>query len=116
MKEFMNSNPGLPSRFPIQVDFPDYGLDELMEIAEMMLDEREYRLSTQARQKLKRHLQFQLNDCKQSFSNARHVRNILERSIRYQAVRLLENPQPSKEDLILLSTQDLQLDSIRSKW
>ncbi len=42
MDLFMTMNPGLPSRFPIQIDFPDYSLDQLLQIADMMLKEREY--------------------------------------------------------------------------
>ncbi|MEW9668896.1 stage V sporulation protein K [Ammoniphilus sp. 3BR4] len=107
--DFLSSNPGLPSRFPIQVNFPDYSLDELMQIAEMMLEEREYQFSSYARQKMRQHLQKQL--FQSSFSNARHVRNVIERSIRYQAVRLLYKLNPSKEDLITLGSDDLHFES-----
>lgn len=40
----------------IQVNFPDYNLEEFMSIAEMMLEEREYQLSSYGRQKLRKHL------------------------------------------------------------
>jgi len=116
MDEFLSSNPGLPSRFPIQVDFPDYVLDELMQIAEMMMEEREYQFSSYARQKLRKHLQGQLNQSNRSFSNARHVRNLIEKSIRYQAVRLLEKPAPSKEDLITIGSDDLHCESSSIRW
>lgn len=116
MDEFLNSNPGLPSRFPIQVDFPDYNLEELMQISEMMLDQREYQLSPYARQKLRKHLQNQMYHPHRRFSNARHVRNIIEKSIRFQAVRLMQRTQPTREELISIGADDLQLDSLTKKW
>jgi len=116
MDEFLNSNPGLPSRFPIQVSFPDYRLDELMQIAEMMLEQREYQLSSYARQKLRKHLQSQMHHPHRRFSNARHVRNIIEKSIRYQAVRLIQKTNPSKEDLITIGSDDLHCESSSGLW
>ena len=114
--DFMNSNPGLPSRFPIQVRFPDYQLDELMQIAQMMLEDREYQLSHYARQKLRKHLQKEMDYSKQTFSNARYVRNIIEKSIRYQAVRLIQKPLPSKEELITIGSDDLHCNSFTGMW
>lgn len=116
MEQFLHSNPGLPSRFPIQIDFPDYGLDELMQIADLMAEEREYKFSPYARQKLRKHLQAKLSQSNRSFSNARHVRNIIEQSIRYQAVRLLRKPTHSKEDLITIGADDLRCESPANSW
>ncbi|RKD26721.1 stage V sporulation protein K [Ammoniphilus oxalaticus] len=116
MDDFLSSNPGLPSRFPIQVDFPDYLLDELMQIAEMMVEEREYQFSSYARQKLRKHLQTKLSHSSRSFSNARHVRNLIEKSIRFQAVRLMQKQTPSKEDLITIGSDDLRCDSQHTRW
>ncbi len=116
MEEFLNLNPGLPSRFPIQVNFPDYNLEELMMISEMMLEEREYQLSTFARQKLRKHLMTQMSHPHRMFSNARHVRNVIEKSIRFQAVRLLQKENPSKEDLLTLGVDDLHCESSNVRW
>lgn len=109
MEMFLHSNPGLPSRFPIQIQFADYDVGELLCIAEMMVEEREYKLSSSARERLKQHLYSKKNSPFTSFSNARHVRNIIEKSIRHQAVRLIGNSIPSREDLILISPEDLWL-------
>jgi stage V sporulation protein K len=116
MDDFLASNPGLPSRFPIQVHFPDYKLDELMQIADIMLEEREYQLSSYARQKLRNHLQKQITGLNNSFSNARHVRNIIEKSIRFQAVRLMKKSNLTRDELILLGSDDLQLNLSTVKW
>ena len=55
MELFLQTNPGLRSRFPIQIDFPDYKTAELIQIADLMLKQREYRLTEGARPPLARH-------------------------------------------------------------
>ncbi len=52
MELFLQTNPGLRSRFPIQIDFPDYKTAELIQIADLMLKQREYRLTDGARRRL----------------------------------------------------------------
>lgn len=107
MEYFLASNPGLPSRFPIQLEFPNYTLDELMAIAKIMVEDREYQLSQLAEQKLKLQIQQQMKANQYQFSNARFVRNLIEKAIREHAVRLLHYPNSSKTDLMTLSSQDL---------
>ncbi|RCX23506.1 stage V sporulation protein K [Fontibacillus phaseoli] len=113
MDFFLATNPGLPSRFPIQMEFPDYTIDQLIQIAEGMVKERDYILMPQAILKLKQHLLREKCESKHLFSNARHVRNIIERSIRQQAVRLLNQysgGSPGKLELMTIRTEDLKLD------
>src|SRR5690606_7637981 len=52
MEYFLQTNPGLRSRFPIHIDFPDYKADELLQIGADMLKAREYRLTSAARKRL----------------------------------------------------------------
>ncbi|WP_449540501.1 stage V sporulation protein K [Ferdinandcohnia sp. Marseille-Q9671] len=108
MEHFLSLNPGLYSRFPLVIDFPDYTVDQLMEISAKMMAEREYVFSTEAERKLRDHL---LNIKKDSypgkFSNGRYVRNIIEKSIRTQAMRLLVDDAYSKQELQTIRTQDL---------
>jgi stage V sporulation protein K len=106
MDYFLSSNPGLPSRFPVQLDFKNYTVHELLLIAEIMVEDREYQISSQAKQKIKQHLYEQIRHSEGDFSNARFVRNLIEKSIREHAVRLLHHQQNSKNDLITLSAQD----------
>jgi stage V sporulation protein K len=109
---FMRTNPGLPSRFPIQVEFPDYTVDQLVQISEMMAKERDYVLSPQAVFKLRQHLAAEKSSTLFSFSNARYVRNIIEKTIRNHAVRLLNqfpNSTPARQELIQLRAEDLKL-------
>ena len=104
MEKFLDTNPGLRSRFPIHIDFPDYSQQELLAIADQMCQRRQYHLSPQAR----------ILVAKISFAghrgysgNARTVRNVIEKAIRRQAVRLMEKSMLTKEDLMLIEPEDL---------
>ncbi|WP_058829671.1 AAA family ATPase [Paenibacillus polymyxa] len=113
MDFFLRTNPGLPSRFPIQLDFPDYTVDQLIQISEMMAKERDYILMPQSILKMKEHLLNERNDSLHAFSNARYVRNVIEKAIRHQAVRLLNQyrrGQPGKQELMTLRPEDLKMD------
>lgn len=110
MDHFLKMNPGLPSRFPIQIDFPDYSVDQLLQIAERMARESEYSFLPQTLMKFKQHLIETKEQEGDAFSNARYVRNLIEKSIRHQAVRLLEqyDRQPGKQELMTLRPEDLR--------
>lgn len=110
MDYFLSMNPGLPSRFPIVMNFPDYTNDELIEIAKKMAKERDYILTQEAETKLKNHLLRYRAIKRHSFSNARYVRNIIEKSIRKQAVRLLKQDRFDRHDLMTLLAQDMQVE------
>ncbi|MDA5107270.1 AAA family ATPase [Brevibacillus thermoruber] len=107
MDAFLELNPGLPSRFPIQLRFADYTVDELISIAESMVEGKEYRLSPSAKEKLRQHLMRKRHDVFEvNFSNARYVRNAIEQAIRKQAVRLLAVPEPTRDDVMTLQPED----------
>ncbi|MBJ6363640.1 AAA family ATPase [Paenibacillus sp. GCM10012307] len=111
IENFLLTNPGLPSRFPIQIEFPDYSVDQLIQIAELMAKEREYNLMPQTLFKLREHLMQERGASIYAFSNARYVRNVIERSIRFQAVRLLghyTSSSPGKQELMALRPEDLK--------
>ncbi|OEG00171.1 AAA family ATPase [Vulcanibacillus modesticaldus] len=105
MERFIHSNPGLHSRFPIQLDFEDYTVEQLMEIAEVMVKERDYILSPSAKQKLKQLILEEKANPLRSFSNARLVRNRIEKAIRNQAVRLISEHNLSKSKQALMTIQ-----------
>ncbi|MRX70685.1 stage V sporulation protein K [Bacillus lacus] len=110
MDHFLSLNPGLQSRFPLVIDFPDYTVEQLMEISNMMMSEREYQFSRDACNKLKDHLMAVKSTTSPSkFSNGRFVRNIIEKSIRSQAMRLLLANQYHREDLVTIQSRDLVL-------
>lgn len=106
MDTFICSNPGLRSRFPIQINFPDYSIDELMQIGELMITKRQYTFTPSAKLALRRLLQ-DINFCHTYSGNARTVRNIVEKSIRKQAVRLYSKPNLTREELMLITEFDL---------
>ncbi|AEM78744.1 stage V sporulation protein K [Thermoanaerobacter wiegelii] len=108
MEYFLNTNPGLRSRFPIQIDFPDYTIDELLQIAEVMVKNRQYKLTESAKRKLMKILI--RDDNSREIGNARLVRNIIERAIRKQAVRVLNKINITKEDLITIDSIDIRED------
>ncbi|PLR69840.1 stage V sporulation protein K [Bacillus sp. PAMC26568] len=108
MEHFLSLNPGLHSRFPLVVDFPDYSVDQLMEISKRMMAEREYAFSKEAEWKLRDHLNLiKTNMAPAKFSNGRYVRNVIEKSIRSQAMRLLTSDQYHRDDLVMIKSQDL---------
>lgn len=109
MDRFLTFNPGLQSRFPFILDFEDYGVVQLIQIARKMTEERDYTLTKEAEWELKNHLHRKLYEKDRNFSNARYVRNIIERAIRLHAVRLLNQADFGSKELILLTAADLQL-------
>ena len=109
MDQFLTLNPGLHSRFPIVIDFPDYDIPQLMEIADRMLKDKQYVLSNSARHKFEAHLSHIKHTWSPiSFSNGRYIRNALEKSIRAQAMRLLLSDVYDKKELLTIRSQDLQ--------
>ena len=107
MEGFLSTNPGLRSRFPIQIKFPDYTIMQLEAIAEKMLSEREYKLSKDGRAALRRQLVAASLSGELACGNARLVRNLIERAIRKQAVRLMQTGSSSREELMLITAGDL---------
>lgn len=106
MEWFLRTNPGLRSRLPLQLDFPDYTAAELFAIAEYLLAERDYFLSPGAAGYLERRLRQLVLEGKAAQGNARLVRNLLERAMRRQAVRLLRQGAATREELMRLETVD----------
>lgn len=108
MEYFLNTNPGLRSRFPIQIDFPDYTIDELLQIAELMVKNRQYILTDSAKRKIMKVL---INDnTTREIGNARLVRNIIERAIRKHAVRIMNKKTITKDDLMIIDSIDIRED------
>jgi ATP-dependent Clp protease ATP-binding subunit ClpA len=86
MDIFFSSNPGMASRIAHHIDFPDYSEDELVEIAHIMLAQMKYLLSEDAREVLREYIARRMKQPR--FSNARSIRNALDRSRLRQANRL----------------------------
>ncbi len=106
MKHFLKSNPGLASRIPIKINFPDYTIFELMSIASSILQDREYILTSEGKEKLRNVLKAHLN--KGNSGNGRLVRNILENAFRAQAFRLSFSSNLSRKELLELQGCDFR--------
>lgn len=111
MEWFLQTNPGLRSRFPIHIDFPDYTLDELLSIGNLMFKTRQYELTPEAREELRIHLNNLLNSHPYA-GNARLVRNLVEKTVRKQAVRLFQKPNSSREELIQILPEDINVEDL----
>lgn len=86
--KFLKENPGLNSRFPAEIVFEDYSLDELTEIFFFELKRRRYDASQLDRELVKTLIEKRVKD--PDFGNARGVRNLCEKTIRYKDLRLAE--------------------------
>lgn len=106
MEYFLSLNPGLTSRFPFKLDFPDFTVRELVDIAKQMVAQREYSLSKKAEWKLREVLLQKVQTNNAHFSNARFVRNTIEQSIRMHAARLLSQTDCTIDDLMTLTEAD----------
>ena len=92
MQEFINSNPGLESRFTRIIQFNDYSTDELMQIFTHLYQKDRYELTPEAEKKLRATIE-QLNANKnERFGNGRTIRNLFEKVVERQAVRIATNP------------------------
>jgi probable Rubsico expression protein CbbX len=106
METFFQSNPGFHSRVGNHLDFPDYSLDELMEIAELMVRRQHYDFNDAARAAFREYLTLRM--AQPHFANARSVRNALDRIKLRQANRLIAaRGLVSKEDLARLDAADI---------
>jgi len=114
MNEFIKTNPGLKSRFPIHIEFPDYTIKELLQIADLMLNKRQYNLTPSARDALKRIIELKTGKGYEHSGNARLVRNLIEKSMRRQAVRLVSKSEITVEDLMQITDEDIEEASLLS--
>src|ERR1700739_4946641 len=107
MERFFQSNPGFRSRIAHHIDFPDYSDDELLVISELMLAEQNYRFSQEAREAFVRYIA--LRKTQPLFSNARSIRNALDRIRLRQANRLVADIDRvlTRDDLALIEASDV---------
>ena len=106
METFFSSNPGISSRIAHHLDFPDYSIDELLAIAQIMLAEQMYRFSPEALQAFAEYLKRRM--LMPRFSNARSVRNAIDRARLRQANRLFaKGGRISKLDLMTIEAEDV---------
>lgn len=107
MDTFLETNPGLRSRFNRYIHFDDYTGEELMRIFQHMCESNGY-VSTQiASYQLKSHFSNLYAERDQSFGNARTVRNVFETILKHQASRIVTINQPTADDLAFIDLADI---------
>lgn len=107
MKTFIESNPGLRSRFNRYINFPDYTPNELLEIFLRYLDKQQYVLSESALTQTANFLTKEVGKGKNDFGNARFVRNLFEKAITQQANRLANIESCDKDMLKRIEEEDI---------
>ena len=105
MHVFVESNPGLRSRFPKTIHFPDYTTEELVEIFESMCKKASYSLTPDAKRSMREWFDAQPRD--KGFGNGRLARNLFEAAIAHQATRLVKIDAPTNEQLMELLAEDV---------
>jgi len=108
MKEFIESNPGLKSRFNKFFEFPDYTVDELEQIFKLQCDKYQYKLTEEAEAAVRDEIVFRESTKGENFANAREVRNLFEKIITNQAARVADLEDVDEETLSLITIQDME--------
>jgi len=108
MKRFIDSNPGLQSRFNRYIDFPDYSADELHDIFLMYTKKNQYTLSDEADAYMRERLQYAVEHKDRNFGNARYARNQFEKVIQAQANRVAQLKNASTKDLTEITMEDMK--------
>lgn len=108
MKKLLDLNPGLQSRFPNKFEFPDFTIDELLEITKRRVEDYHYKFTAKAWEKYVQMLSsaYQLRD-PQTWGNARFIGNQLERIYIQHASRCVKQQPKGKRDLLLLTPEDI---------
>jgi len=108
MQRFIDSNPGLQSRFTRYINFPDYSEQELYDIFQLYLSKNQYTITDDAAQLLKNNLNYVVAHKTKNFGNARYVRNLFERAVEQQANRLSAKRSISDDELSVLIKEDIE--------
>jgi Cdc6-like AAA superfamily ATPase len=105
MADFVSANPGLSSRFPKTILFPDYSTDELLQIFQHLCDDANYLCDADAKTNVRHWLDSQPRV--KGFGNGRLVRNLFENAVARQASRVVDIKDPTDIQLVLLLPADI---------
>ena len=108
MQQFIDSNPGLQSRFNRYIHFNDYSADELLEIFSLNMRSHDYKMSDETKEYVRERLQEAVAKKDKNFGNGRFVRNVFEKTIEAQAVRLAREPKITKAKLQEIKAEDVR--------
>lgn len=108
MNEFLQSNPGLKSRFTRFINFKDYEPDELMQIFDRLREKGGFSISDDCKEKLLDIFNNAVENKTSDFANGRFVRNVFEKTVSNQANRIAELEDITDEQLMEIVAEDLQ--------
>ena len=109
MKQLLQSNPGLSSRFARSFPFPDYSAGELSQIFSVLAEKNHYCVCDSVQQKLEAILDSAVTSKDEHFGNGRLVRNVFEKAIRNLADRVVNVPELTPELLTTFQPDDIEL-------
>ena len=109
MERFVNSNPGLKSRFNKYIYFEDYTPEELLEIFDSMCKKSGLTATQDARDLVLKHFEKEYANRNETFANGREVRNFFEKTVVNQANRLAIESNIDDEDVSTLTAEDVML-------
>ncbi len=113
MEEFFQANPGMGSRVAHHIHFPDYDVDELLDIARMMVDRQGYAMSDDAVGALREYIELRVQ--RPRFAHGRSIRNAIERARMRQATRLFDSSRKlTRTDLVRIEADDIRQSSVFS--
>ena len=107
IKEFIDSNPGLQSRFNRYIQFDDYSTEELTEIFKRNLRKSRYKIKRDAFEKLQSVIGCAVASRDKNFGNARYVRNLFEKVVQNQANRLSRMDSIDNDELSIITREDI---------
>ena len=107
MRKFIDSNPGLQSRFSRNIQFPDYTADDLAKIFLLTAEKSQYVCDNDVKASLEQIMELAVSKKDRNFGNGRFVRNLFEKAIQRQAVRLSSVAPVTAEMLSELTLHDL---------
>jgi SpoVK/Ycf46/Vps4 family AAA+-type ATPase len=106
MEKMVSLNPGLTSRVPHQIHFPDYNAEELYHIFEQHIG-KNYQIEQAAVEKLKELFATAASVCHRQSGNGRFIRNVVERLKMKQGIRLAALENPNQEELLQINLEDV---------
>jgi probable Rubsico expression protein CbbX len=111
MDEFFNSNLGMQSRVAHHIEFPDFSVDELLQIADLMLEQRAYSFSPEAQRVFREYVERRRR--RPRFAHGRSIRNAIDRARLRQAGRLFDSDGvPGRHELVTIEAEDILRSSL----